>query len=177
MIKYRINNTPEVQHITSYSEEYIKDLTKEELESLRNYTLSTYRNINSSLRNDNTPKESIYIDSALDKFFYARPITVFRKLCLSKNALLHLYNDLQFKGFLIDKAYQSTSLNKVTFDEIANAFIEINITNPYCGAYIAPISEIPMEQEFLIKRCTPIDIEFLSYDERLEMLLIRGRIK
>ena len=41
-------------------------------------------------------------------------------------------DDLQFKGFLIDKAYQSTSLNKVTFDEIANAFIEINIGDYIC---------------------------------------------
>lgn len=178
MIKYKkILETPEVIDITNNAELSIKTLTKEELEAIRAYSLERYFIINKYLRMNRKLDIVRTIDSGLDKFNYNKKIKVFRKIYLTRNNLKYFLKHIQNHGYIIDKAYQSTSLNPFTFDEVHNIFMEIEIEDPSKGGYIAPICEIPIEQEFLLKRNTKIDVVSCEVLEEQQLTKIKGRIK
>ena len=168
--------------LKDYSNIYKRSLEDIEIESIYNYSKNDYRETNLLLRN-NTRIESNpilsqvpYIDSALDKFYFDKPFTVYRKLHLGDK----LYGTVSFwkyQGIIKDIGYQSTSLLKDAFVlRDADLFLEIKIENPSCGAYICPIAWNKIEEEFLIKRKTPIIIDKID-NRNLNTITIKGRVR
>ena len=180
LIQSRFNN-PLLSDIEEYSKKtYSLTLTEEEIQTLKAYTQSRYSLINSNLRNSIIPKESIIIDTCLSKFNYDKKLKVYRKLYIkdlwtnpyAKKAFINILRD----GYIIDKAYQSTSLNIVSFRSPFNVLLQLEV-NGNQGAYISPFSHYSEEEEFLIKRDSRIDIKSYKVEENYGIITVEGKIR
>lgn len=149
-----------------YTKSYIKTLTKDEVYALRRYTENRFRDINDDLRSISDFIELIrpeeyklikHIDSALDKYTYFEPIRVYRKLRIDYHK--EKFIELCKRGFILDKAFQSTSLREHSYLGCYNILMDIDINSPNHGALISPVSYYMTEQEFLLKRDTRLDID------------------
>ena len=169
MIKNIVLNLPKLfnpqesvyTEISKYSKEYVKTLTEEERKAIFVYSSSGYKAINYRLRKQNYATSATLIDSGLDKFYFDKPFKVYRKLTIHSGLKEFLENCKQ-TGYILDKAYQSSSMLITGYDINYDVILEIDIENPSCGAFIKPICFEPREEEFLIKRNTKLDIENIS---------------
>lgn len=184
MKNFYINNSlvsPSTSYeLTRYTlYEYMKSLTEEEKKALFKYSLDGYMLINQRLREvypidtDDVRKNIELIDSALSKFIFLKPLKVTRKIFIYGSFKNYL-NEIEKKGFILDKGFQSTSLSTNVFNNFYNVLLEIDIYNPFCGAFIAPICSNPDEEEFLIKRDTKILIKDYSLENNI--LKVKGKI-
>lgn len=175
-------NNPLLDDITNYTiNSYLSTLTQKELEVLNNYSQTYFKIINSNLRCGLTIPEVQLLDSSLDKFHYDKEFTVYRKVFI-KDLWVNPYTIDPFikllkRGYIIDKAYQSTSLNQISFRAPHNVLFELNIINHNAGAYIGPISSVKEEEEFLLKRRTKIDIDEYFIDRESGLIKVKGSVR
>lgn len=162
------------KNICEYSEKiFIPQLTQEEKKAIYHYSWDQFEEINHKLRTQQESQEAKLISQAIKKFQYDKPIRVYRKLRVSKTEMQKLV-ELCARGFIIDKAFQSTSLSLNGYKMTGNVYIDINIENPTVGAYIDPISYYK-EQEYLLDQDTRIDIDYYSTND--QFMNIKGRVK
>lgn len=146
------------------------DLSAEELETLKNYSMTGYQSINDSLREGKTPDYRVTtIDAALERG-RLKEQTVYRGVKLDPETRAVFERSI---GTVIsDPAFVSTSRDKHQAESFLgvigterNVLMEIKVPNGAKGAYMAPISEIRSEEEVLLPRNTLLRVTDVTTDE------------
>ncbi|MBX0319761.1 ADP-ribosyltransferase [Shouchella clausii] len=172
------NHYKEIEDAEAWEEEvspgWINDLTPREMEAIKTYTSSEYREINGYLRNTNAEQDTTldqtiaHIKTGLEKFDLKENIVTYRGL--SKNiwgipAEMLEGMELEDKGFMSTSISKSVSLAGFTGD----VEIEVRIPAGSTGAYVNRISEFDHEMEFLLTAGTKYRV--ISANE------VNGKIK
>ena len=120
------------EDISKYTNDtYLPLLTQEEKDAIKRYTKTDYEVINDRLRKGKNSQDVEIIRSGIQKFEYGKQVKVFRKIWLNKNEI-KLFLDKCERGFILDRAFQSTSIISGGFLKKSNVVIEININNEHC---------------------------------------------
>lgn len=155
------SNAQQLKWLKHASFKWAKKLTSTQRRAVRYYTGNGYTPINGALRKiSKTVPHKITndiraINTGLNKFKLAEPITVFRGV--SKDGLrMSLGNQpVKVGAEYNDPAYSSTTVSRATALNFShNVVLKINIPQGQRGAYIAPLSQSKGEQEFLMRRGT-----------------------
>lgn len=160
---------------------YPKHLNMREHETLIRYTATFYDVLNKSLRTGKGLKESKIkqLDRAISKFEFDGEGIVYRTLDIESFNLDAFLSDLD-KGYIIERGYLSTSLNKMAKDKVYNVKFNIEVPDINVGAYIKFLSAYPEEKEFLIKRDTKMDIldvtSRIDHKENKRKIYVKSRI-
>lgn len=184
-----INSQESLSHeLNDHTIEWVKKLSEEQIHDIGLYGMHEYKQINKYLDNKNTGKNQSYdkeiekkinnIYHALSMYNFDKPLTLYRGI--NKAEYHELKRNDKLKMF---KSFKSTSIT----EDIAQEFrahhrygcMVILHVPPYAnGGYIAPLVDLPDEEEFLLNlgteykiineyvknRIIYLEIEVKSYD-------------
>lgn len=154
----------------TWMDEYKGRLSNDEIEDLRSYSSSTYKDYNRLLRHGTirNGREKILtrIDSALAKAATPRDIVVYRGLSGDESKM---FRSLEPGDSFLEKAYTSTSVDPTAFKRGINLHIEVP-----AGYQAAAIpSLIKKEKELLLRRHTKYIVTDVTDDGTTRTINVR----
>lgn len=145
---------------------YPRNLNENEINIIKNYTTDLYTNLNEELRNNDKithRREISILDSAIRKFHFNGSLITYRDLLFFDSAVESFLKKIE-RGYMVDKAYSSTSLEPNSFLEDYTVRMQIEVPDINVGALISFISRRRHENEFILKRNTKFEILDIKED-------------
>lgn len=148
---------------TKYSEQYISNLSTDEVVALESYSGSGYDRVNQAARNmilerdlSSTEKETIHnLDSALEKASLPEDVVVYRAISESALASIAIHNGGSIEPGMVfqDDGFMSCSLvSDNPFANYEKCIFRITAPAGTHAAYLGDLSMYPTENELLVGR-------------------------